>query len=78
MDHSVNVDSCTVFHFGPRPITVDVPVAGLILYGPGSGYMVSLGRSTYTLPICIRTQCPVWRSQGVAGLEGVSGITRLV
>jgi len=41
-------------------------------------YTVNLGRSTYTLAIRVRTQCSVWRLQGVGGLEGVSGITRLV
>jgi hypothetical protein len=40
-------------------------------------YTVNLGRSTYTLAIRVRTQCSMWRLQGVGGLEGVSGITRL-
>jgi len=32
MDHSVNGDSCTVFHFGRRPIKVEVRGAVSILW----------------------------------------------
>lgn len=35
-------------------------------------------RTLYTLSFRVRTQCPVWRLQGVGGLEGVSSITRLM
>ena len=68
--------NCTVFHFGREAdYSWDTYVVGLQLGIYDT--LVDLGRSAYTLVIRVRTQCSVWRLQGVGGLEGVSCITGL-